>query len=254
MWEIYAYQNADSLFGIFNAAAAIHGSGDYMAAVAAVAFCGFIGQALPGQAQDQGVELLLGQGQRCRATGLGPMKSALVQAPCGAPDAKAVVHDQLDACAAGVGEQVAVVGVGRTKCLHHGGQQPISAAAHVHWRTGQPQGIDADHVSSSRSQLAQSAPADVGQLTLTSSAPRRTLMRMSATAVAGVACDCRVAGNASATNDGGANWAVGLACTTAGTIACSPLAGLHPRPRRHWRTRFAFKPCASATPATDAPG
>ena len=38
MWEIYAYQNADSLFGIFNAAAAIHGSGDYMAAVAAVAW------------------------------------------------------------------------------------------------------------------------------------------------------------------------------------------------------------------------
>ena len=26
MWEIYAYQNADSLFGIFNAAAAIHGA------------------------------------------------------------------------------------------------------------------------------------------------------------------------------------------------------------------------------------
>lgn len=42
MWEIYAYQNADSLLGIFNAAAAIHGSSDYMAAVAAVAFCGFI--------------------------------------------------------------------------------------------------------------------------------------------------------------------------------------------------------------------
>ena len=41
MWEIYAYQNADSLFGVFNAAAAIHASGDYMAAVAAVAFCGF---------------------------------------------------------------------------------------------------------------------------------------------------------------------------------------------------------------------
>ena len=42
MWEIYAYQNADSLFGIFNAAAAIHSSSDYMAAVAAVAFCGFV--------------------------------------------------------------------------------------------------------------------------------------------------------------------------------------------------------------------
>jgi len=41
MWEIYAYQNAASLFGVFNAAAAIHASGDYAAALAAVAFCGF---------------------------------------------------------------------------------------------------------------------------------------------------------------------------------------------------------------------
>jgi len=42
VWEIFAYQNADSLFGVFNAAAAIHASGDYAAAVAAVAFCGFV--------------------------------------------------------------------------------------------------------------------------------------------------------------------------------------------------------------------
>ena len=42
MWEIYAYQNADSLFGIFNATAAIHASSDYAAALAAVAFCGFV--------------------------------------------------------------------------------------------------------------------------------------------------------------------------------------------------------------------
>ena len=42
MWEIYAYQNADSLFGTFNAAAAVHGSGNYSAALAAVAFCGFV--------------------------------------------------------------------------------------------------------------------------------------------------------------------------------------------------------------------
>jgi len=42
MWEIYAYQNSDSLFGVFNAAAAIHASNDYRAAVAAVAFCGFV--------------------------------------------------------------------------------------------------------------------------------------------------------------------------------------------------------------------
>ena len=42
MWEIYAYQNSASLFGVFNAAAAIHASGDYASAVSAVAFCGFI--------------------------------------------------------------------------------------------------------------------------------------------------------------------------------------------------------------------
>lgn len=42
MWEIYAYQNSDSLFGIFNAIAAIRGSDTYLSAIAAVTFCGFI--------------------------------------------------------------------------------------------------------------------------------------------------------------------------------------------------------------------
>ena len=42
MWEIYAYHNTDALFGIFNAVAAIMGSGTYLSAIAAVAFCGFV--------------------------------------------------------------------------------------------------------------------------------------------------------------------------------------------------------------------
>lgn len=42
MWEIYAYHNSDSLFGIFNAIAAIMASGTYLSAIAAVAFCGFV--------------------------------------------------------------------------------------------------------------------------------------------------------------------------------------------------------------------
>src|SRR5690242_604352 len=42
MWEIYAYHNSESLFGVFNAVAAIMGSGTYLSAVAAVAFCGFV--------------------------------------------------------------------------------------------------------------------------------------------------------------------------------------------------------------------
>lgn len=42
MWEIFAYQNSDSLFGIFNAIAAIRGSDTYLSAMGGVAFCGFI--------------------------------------------------------------------------------------------------------------------------------------------------------------------------------------------------------------------
>ncbi len=42
MWEIFAYQNSDSLFGIFNAIAAIRSSDTYLSAMAGVVFCGFI--------------------------------------------------------------------------------------------------------------------------------------------------------------------------------------------------------------------
>ena len=41
MWEVYAYQNNDSLFGVLNAIAAICGSGSYASALGVVAFCGF---------------------------------------------------------------------------------------------------------------------------------------------------------------------------------------------------------------------
>lgn len=42
MWEIFAYHNSESLYGIFNAIAAIRGSSTYLAALGGVAFCGFI--------------------------------------------------------------------------------------------------------------------------------------------------------------------------------------------------------------------
>ena len=46
MFEIYAYHNTESLFGIFNAIAALAGSSTYLSAIAAVAFCGFVAAAL----------------------------------------------------------------------------------------------------------------------------------------------------------------------------------------------------------------
>ena len=42
MYEIYAYGNNDSLYGIFNAIAAIMGANSYLQAMAMVAFCGFV--------------------------------------------------------------------------------------------------------------------------------------------------------------------------------------------------------------------
>jgi len=42
MWEIYAYQDADTLAGVFNAIAAICGAPDFIGSLAAVAFFGFI--------------------------------------------------------------------------------------------------------------------------------------------------------------------------------------------------------------------
>lgn len=42
MWEIYAYQNSDSLFGVLNAVAAIAGANNFKGALAIVAFCGFV--------------------------------------------------------------------------------------------------------------------------------------------------------------------------------------------------------------------
>src|SRR5207248_10290192 len=42
MYEIYAYGNNDSLYGIFNAIAAIMGANSYLQPIAIVAFCGFV--------------------------------------------------------------------------------------------------------------------------------------------------------------------------------------------------------------------
>ena len=46
MYEIYAYGNNDSLYGIFNAIAAIMGANSYLQAIAMVAFCGFVTAAI----------------------------------------------------------------------------------------------------------------------------------------------------------------------------------------------------------------
>ena len=90
---------------------------------------------LPRQTQHQGVELLLRQchRRRCAARHLArPCEAPGVQSSRRAPHAEAVVHEQLDAGGARVGEQVAVVCLGLAEHLHDAGQQSLRSGAHVH--------------------------------------------------------------------------------------------------------------------------
>ncbi len=130
-------------------------------------------QALPGQAEREGVELGLCQRHRCRASGqlTRPDEAALVQAARRAPDPKSVVHQQLDSGGPSVGELVAVMRLRATEDLHHACEQSASAGPHVHRLDGEPQCVysyqrRADHRNNSRNHPAHSLVADIGQLTV----------------------------------------------------------------------------------------
>lgn len=60
-------------------------------------------QPLPGQAQDQGIELLLSENERRGRAIDRPLESPQVEAARSAPDAKDIVHAQLHASATGFG-------------------------------------------------------------------------------------------------------------------------------------------------------
>jgi len=119
-------------------------------------------------------------------------------------------------------------------------------------------------------QARQSSAAAVGQRTLRCSEPRRSSTWICCSAVGdgvgpvrsadGAVAGLGGAGIPSATNSGAAVPSCdactlgGLGALAADGAVTTTLAGLAPRPARHWRTRFAFSPCASATPEIDAPG
>lgn len=90
------------------------------------------------------------------------------------PDA--VVHEQFDASAAGVGEQVTVIGLCGAEDLNHASEQPIGSAAHVDRLGREPHRFDADHRSTSRTHAAHSPAAPTGHVTLTAVAPRCSSM------------------------------------------------------------------------------
>ena len=101
------------------------------------------------------------------------------------------MHQQLDPGCACVRKQVAVVRARSPEDLHHAGQQPIGAGAHVHRVDGQPDCVDADHRSISRNQTAHALACDAGQRMVIVVAPRASSMWMSGdTGMVGVAGIC----------------------------------------------------------------
>ena len=155
-----------------------------------------VSHALPGQTQHQcvelgGFQLPLGFPRRR------PDELALVQAPSGQPDADAVVHQHFDAVGTFVGEQVRMMGVSSAEDGDHTGQRRVGACAHVQRGGGQPGGVDADHLRRAAVQLARSAAALRGQVTVMDTAPLRNSTLISCSVCTGV-----TGGNARAMNAG----------------------------------------------------
>jgi hypothetical protein len=103
----------------------------------------------------------------------------------------------------------------------HARRRGLGARAHVQRLHGQPPRLDADHHSSSRIQMPNSAAAAIDQVTAIDVGPRRSSMRVSARGSPGV-------GRAMGMNSAG----VALGSTVAAGRRAS---------RRHLCTRLAFQ-------------
>ena len=131
-------------------------------------------QALPGQTQHQGMQLLRAELVLPVDARRWPDKLAFVESPGRQPDADAVVHQHLHAIGPAVGKQIGVVGMRRTEYLDYSAQCRICACPHVQWLHCQPGEVDANHLRTAADQQAKSLAADMGQLTVMTRPPVRT--------------------------------------------------------------------------------
>jgi hypothetical protein len=113
-----------------------------------------LADALPRQAEHEGVELRVGQ-RECGAAITRPDELAAVQSARREPYADAVVHEHLHAIGAAVGEQVGVVWPRGAEDTDHARQCSFGAGTHVQRRHGQPHQLNLDHELGSPQQLAR---------------------------------------------------------------------------------------------------
>ena len=121
-----------------------------------------ISHALPRQTQYQCIQLGAAQRPSICPASRWPDKAALVQPACCQPDADTVMHQNFDAVASCIGKEVGGMRVGCTKHRYNAGQCCVGSTAHVHGGGCKPDGVDTDHLSTSRIQAAQSVAQTTG--------------------------------------------------------------------------------------------
>ena len=127
-------------------------------------------EAFPGEPENEGVEL--GAGEADGIATFGPDELTLIEPAGGEPDAEAIVDEEFDPAGAGVGEEIGSVRLGGTEDEDDLGEQAVNAGSHVSRGGSEPQGVDADHASHSRSQAPQSLATSTGQSILSVASPR----------------------------------------------------------------------------------
>ena len=170
--------------------------------------------------------------RRHRAGRARPDEAPDVQAPRRAPHAEAVVHEQLDARATRIREEVAVVRLRCAEDLHHACQQPLGAGAHVdglgcqlHSYRASMRTIEAAHASRPRTRSPH----------LLATSPRRSSRH------AAVRCGCLARAQARRAK----------AATRGQKMARSSACSQSRRPARRHRRQTASSPPRSPSAAGD---
>jgi hypothetical protein len=167
-------------------------------------------------------------------------KVPLLQTSCTQPQTKAIVHEHLHAIGSPVHEEVCMMRSSHPKHAHHPSKCSVHAGSHIERLNGKPGRIDADHFISSRSSSAHSPAAEAGHWMLTVLEPRRTSMRIAASALEEIP---------TGTNP---------PAFSTGTLGAEDRLGTSNVPlsarSTQRRSRLAFSPRARAIAATETPG
>ena len=105
---------------------------------------------LPRQAEHQDLKLFGIQFQLATLSNARPVEFALVQPPCRQPNTNPVMNQHFHSVSPLIGKEISTVRLRRTEYRNHSGQRDLGTGAHIHGLSGEPNGVDADHLASSR--------------------------------------------------------------------------------------------------------